>query len=62
MKKTTRKSQTLSPKELAEHHAQPHIRKAMSMSYELAPFLKAGVIGPGRSTKGTRPTTRGSGR
>jgi hypothetical protein len=34
--------------ELDEHHAQLHVRKAMSMFYEYEPFQTAKVISQGR--------------
>ena len=39
----------------------PHIQKAMTMSYPVEPFIKAGVISPGKPVKATRHKSRGRG-
>ena len=36
----------------------PHIQKAVTMSYPAEPFIKAGVISPGRPRNATKPKSR----
>ena len=36
----------------------PHTQKAMTMSYPAEPFIKAGVISPGKPAKASKPRPR----